>query len=416
MLARTAPPKRRESAGQVLILFLVSFFILLLIVGLVIDGGLIYGKRAELSKAVDAASLAGITHLSQGQGQAGQVARDMFAANYRSSSLDAQAPDVNVQFSVDANGTTTIDIGAKAYLQPLFIRIFPEFDVFQVRASAQARRAKLVMSLVLDRSGSMRSNQGCVGLPPAVDTFIDFFDEANDRVSLSTFASNATLDVPLTRPFKNAVRAAVPRDCSRDYGGFTFFDGGLELAGQQNQGAPVQPGEQVIKVVVFFTDGLANTFQDTFPCPSPTVWNMTSGDGGNQVHLLDPQSGVDRCQSTPSDGGPLPCCPGLATFPSIAGGVRTATGPRAGLDVRQEAKDRALARARSIRMAGNTVYTIGLGNNLDQDFLKQIANDPTSPAFDPSQPAGEFAHAPTAAQLQAVFQAIARKILVRLSV
>lgn len=405
---------RSSTSGAVLILTIVVFFVLILVVSLVIDGGLIYGKRAEVSKAVDAAAIAGINNLSQGEAVAEQLARDLFAANYKLTSRDARPPDLDVQFTVDSNGNQRVDITGTAHLRPIFLQVFPEFSVFDVHARSQAQRAKLVMSIVLDRSGSMNQNGGCVGLPPAVDTFISFFDDNMDRAALVTFASNARVDVAMTRPFRTAIQRAVPRNCSQDYTGFTYFDGGLQLASQQNSVVVVGPGEQVVKVVVFFTDGLANTFQGTFDCPPSRVLNVTSGDSGNNVTLLDPLTGDPVCGST--NGGSFSCCPNLTTFPSVNGGTRRAVGPNAGSDVRQEAKDVARNRARQIRMAGNIVYTIGLGDGLDQDFLREIANDPSSPAYDPSQPTGEFAFAPTAADLQAVFQTIARKILVRISI
>jgi putative Flp pilus-assembly TadE/G-like protein len=405
---------RSSTTGAVLVLAAIVFLVLILVVSLVIDGGLIYGKRAEISKAVDAAAIAGINNVSQGQGVAEQLARDLFAANYRLTSRDDSPPDLDIQFSIDGSGNQKVDITGTAHLRPLFLQVIPQFSVFDVHARAQAQRAKLVMSIVLDRSYSMRANGGCIGLPPAVDTFISFFDDNLDRAALATFASNARLDVPMTRPFRTAIQNAVPRNCDPDYAGFTFFDGGLQIAGQQNGSVVVSPGEQVVKVVVFFTDGLANTFQGTFDCPPSRVLNITSGDGGNDVTLLDPATGAKVCGS--SNGAQLSCCPNLITFPSITGVTRHATGPDAGSDVRLEAKDVARDRARQIRVAGNVIYTIGLGDGLDQDFLREIANDPTSPTFDPSQPAGEFAFAPSAADLQAVFQVIARKILVRISI
>jgi hypothetical protein len=405
---------RSSTSGAILLLSVIAFLVLLLVVSLVIDGGLIYGRRAEVAKAVDAAAIAGINNFSQGEGTAEQLARDLFAANYHMTSRDARPPDVRVQFSQDSSGNERVDITAAAHLRPLFLQVIPGFGVFDVHATAQAQREKLVLSIVLDRSGSMNANGGCIGLPPAVDTFVSFFDDNLDRAALVTFASNARVDVPMTRPFRTRIQNAVPRNCSQDYNGFTFFDGGLRLAGIQNGGVVVAPGEQVIKVVVFFTDGLANTFQGTFPCNPDRVLNLTSGDAGNNVNLLDPVTGAVLCSSF--NGGSLPCCPGLTTFTSIVGGTRWAVGPNAGRDVRQEAKDVALYRARDLRLAGNVIYTIGLGNDADQNFLREIANDPASSTFDPSQPAGEFAFAPSAADLQEVFQTIARKILVRLSI
>ena len=38
----------------------------------------------------------------------------------------------------------------------------------------------------------------------------------------------------------------------------------LSLAQLQNDGIPVQPGQNIVKVMVYFTDGLMNTIQDTY--------------------------------------------------------------------------------------------------------------------------------------------------------
>ena len=67
------------------------------------------------------------------------------------------------------------------------------------------------------------------------------------------------------------------------------------------------------------------------------------------------------------------------------------------------------------------IYAIGLGSNVDQTFLKQIANDPGSPTYDPTQPVGMAVFASNCpspqctTQLQQVFQTIAARILLRLA-
>lgn len=412
--------RRAARAGHVFFLLAASFFLLVLIAALVIDGSLIYTKRAELSKAVDAAALAGMSHLSQGNAAAEALAIDMFKANYRPSSPNEQASQVTVQIATDpVNDVTTMRVNGTAFLNTLFIRIIPGagFEVFPVHASATAQRARLAMSLVLDRSGSMNSNNGCVALPPAVDTFMTFFAEDRDWVSLVTYASHATTNVPITQQFQTPVYDETPRDCNVDYKGFTFIDGGLELARLENQSTSLPTDVDFVKVVVLFTDGLANVFQDTFDCPTSMLRNLSSGDGGNEVHVIDPATGIDQCNSEPDNGGPLTCCPGLTTFQKINGGVGTTIGSNAGADVRAEGKARALVRAAQLRTEGNLIYAIGLGDNLDEVFLRDIANDPSQMStFDAGQPAGELAVAPTAAELQGVFELIARKILVRLSI
>jgi len=62
-----------------------------------------------------------------------------------------------------------------------------------------------------------------------------------------------------------------------------------------------------------------------------------------------------------------------------------------------------------------TVYSIGLGDKINEAYLQDIANDPAAPTYDSSQPQGEAVFAPTSSQLDALFETIASKILLRLS-
>jgi hypothetical protein len=419
MLRSMRPPVASRLQGAALVLTLVAFLVVVFMGALVIDGGLVYGRRAEIAKAVDAAAIAGISNIGRGQGTATQLARDMFHANYQMTNRDAWYPDVDVAFGEDANGNRTIDLRGTAYLRPLFLTIFPGFDVFRVHAASQATRAQLKIALSLDTSFSMQANSGCQTLPDAVETFADFFDDDRDWLSLNTFASVMTLDMPIREHFKGFVRRAIPWRCDQ-YVGYTFFSDGLDAAYQQNQVEVRNQTPTVLKVIVIFTDGMANTIQQELRDCAPGLWNVTAGDPGpahsDDVYLLDPTTGA----YTPHysvNGGPIAGCTDLSSFPSVLPNVvRDLTGATAGDDIRAEARVRSLLTATKARQAGNVIYTIGLGNQIDPEFLKEIANDPTSPRFDSSQPAGEFTAAPTAGDLQSVFQLVARKILVRISV
>ena len=422
MLRPTPPPRHGSSSGSALVLTLAAFLVVVFMGALVIDGGLVYGKRAEIAKAVDAAAIAGISNLAQGQGTATQLARDMFLANYRMTDRDAQPPALDVEFGLDDHRNQTMTLRGTAFLRPVFLTIFPRFDTFKVRASSQATRAQLRLALSLDRSGSMTVNAGCTELPGAVDTFVEFFDNHRDLLSLNTFSSATRLEVPIRNQFQGAVHAAVPRRCDQ-YAGFTFFTGGLDVAYRQNQSLAMDPDTAVLKVIVIFTDGLTNTVQETrVVCPPVHSFNISAGEAipvewSNNVNLIDPVTGEPFDNSNDFNGGPFEHCPLFTVFDSIESGVlRHVTGPTAGNEIRLEARLRSLAKAREARAAGNIIYTIGLGGGADQDFLREIANDPTGPNFDPNQPAGEFAYAPSAGDLRTVFQIVARKILVRLSI
>jgi len=68
-----------------------------------------------------------------------------------------------------------------------------------------------------------------------------------------------------------------------------------------------------------------------------------------------------------------------------------------------------------MRSQGIVVYSIGLGDKISEAFLQQVANDPASSTFNPNEPVGQAVFAPTASDLNAVFQSIASEILLRLS-
>src|SRR5271167_4631955 len=64
---------------------------------------------------------------------------------------------------------------------------------------------------------------------------------------------------------------------------------------------------QETKVVVYFTDGLMNTIQDTFNCtnnpPGPTLYNYGGYDSGTTVAALVPTSGT-QWADIPTNGPP----------------------------------------------------------------------------------------------------------------
>ena len=417
--------------GQVIILLAICLTVLLMFLALSVDVGFAYVTRAKLSKAVDAACLAAMKNLSQGQAAARSVAQNTFAANYPTSGLDVSVPVPDITFTTDAFGQTVVNVSATATIRTFFMRLIPKYKTFSVSNSAGATRGKLVMSLVLDRSGSMNNNGGSTALPPAVTMFINYFDNAADEVAMVSYASNASVDVAINYNFKTPITNAVN---AMKFAGGTFGPGGLTLAKAQNDSVTMLPGQNVVKVVVFFTDGYMNEIQDTFNCPAAKLINYGGYDSGSSVDFFDPTNGTDwGGVSTKTDGskGALPYdstphwCQSspnvyVTKFLSQSTGQQTTFSRTA---VSADAEYRALQTATAMRTEDPAmyVYAIGLGSNVDQAFLKQIANDPGSPAYNSSQPEGMAVFAdkcPSSqctAQLQQVFQTIAARILLRLA-
>lgn len=418
-----AKARRRKDGGQTVVLFALALPLVLLMLGLAIDLGFAYLTKAKLSKAVDGACLTAMRNLAQGEDTARTLAQNSFNANYRSTALDASPPAVGITFSTDANGQKSVAINAVATIKTQFMALLPGFRTLPVSDAAQATRGKLVMTLILDRSGSMQNNGGAAALPPAVGTFVHYFDDTQDQVAMVSFASNATEDVAIRTNFITPITNAATA-LKGHFSGGTFGPGGIVLAKAENESVPVVPGQNVVKVAVYFTDGYVNVIQDTFTCAGkPTLYNYGGYDSGSDVDFFSPTTGTSLATVTVSSRSTTwdPtnfCLKNVAGFTSAIDG---STKSFARTNVTADARYRALQTADAMRAGGMVVYSIGLGDSIDTAFLQQIANDPASSSYDPSQPAGLAVFATDcpssgcSAELQQVFQTIAAQILLRLT-
>jgi hypothetical protein len=314
--------------------------------------------------------------------------------------------------------------------------------IANVAVAQTVGRHKVIMSLVLDRSGSMTSDGGEAALQSAVPNFVVQFNNIYDEVGLVSFADNGEIDVPIGYNFIAPITSGVE---NMPFGGGTFGTGAgnqpilsptvgapMSLADLQNNSVVVNPGQKVIKVMVYFTDGLMNTVQDNFNCPNQVLLNYGGFDsqGGQYGDIFDPNSKT-TIFGTAGPGG----------FPYMSGGsnlckngqgipVTTFTSQIVGsqktflqANITPEAQYRAIYTANAMRTENpipTYIYMIGLGSSVSpatQAFLAQLANDPAYPTYIPSQPAGEFFYIPNCpsptctTELKAAFQAIAYKLL-----
>ena len=304
---------------------------------------------------------------------------------------------------------------------------------------------KVIMSIVLDRSGSMVTDGGETALQSAVPTFVNLFDNSLDEVALLSFSDNATINFPIGYGFITPIDSAV---ASMQFAGGTFGTGAgngallsttigapMSLADAQNNSVQLIQGQSVVKVLVYFTDGLMNTVQDNFYCgPSaPSVLiNYGGYDSGTTVSIFDPTSATTiwgTCNNGCPTGFPYDAngdiCRNaqgqpVTTFLSQQTGQQTAFS-RA--NVTTESQYRAIYTANAMRTESPVptyIYTIGLGPNVGsatQAFLAQLANDPSYSTYNPSQPPGAFFYIPDCpssactADLTIAFQEIASRLL-----
>jgi Flp pilus assembly protein TadG len=253
MTLRHHRKNRQHGHGQMLVMLVAIVSVLLLFAGLGIDFGFIYVKQAALSRALDAAALAGMRNLNLGNATAQSIAQAEFNLNYQSVlGTDPVPPVFNFVVTTDANNNRVVNVNATATVQTFFLGILPGHKTVPVSSSAQTTRAKLIMALVLDRSGSMNLNGGAQALPPAVDNFLTYFDNSNDQVAMVSFSTLATVNVPIQTNFQTVITNAVNKMA---FGGATFSQAGMQNGQTQINSVVVPAGQNVVKVAVFFTDG-----------------------------------------------------------------------------------------------------------------------------------------------------------------
>ncbi len=412
---------KRNQRGQILVLLAVMLPSLLLLMGLAIDLGLAYVTKTTLSKAADAAALAALRNINQGTSRATTIAQSAFNLNYPTvPGANFSTPTVTVALSTDSSGNTIATVTATATINTYFLKILPQYKTLTVSSSTVATRPKVIMSLVLDKSYSMTQNGGQQALPPAVSSFLSFFDDSTDQVGEVSFSTIASVDVSMRSNFTSTINNSVSR---LQFNGFTFSQAGL-LDGQTQITSTVIPaGQNVLKVAVFFTDGWPNTANDNLSCPTSTNLNYSECDVSEQavgwcdalqptdeVVFYNPSSGNAVGTYVPPSGPSSGCS--ATSFPSQRTG---STLPMNDVNIPDEAVYRAIQVGNAMRAQNITVYAIGLGDKINQSFLQQVANDPASSSFNSSQPIGSAIFAPSSTQLEAAFQTIASKILLRIS-
>jgi Flp pilus assembly protein TadG len=254
--------RRRQSGAAIVIFSLLVVTVIIPMVGLAVDGGILYILQAKLSQACDAAALAGGRNLNNGNDTATQTANAeatmtaFFNANFPSGTWNTQPPQVtlNVQSTGLHTRTTTIDATVQA---PLYFMPVLGINFGTISAHGQASRKDTNLMLVLDRSSSMATAGVCGQMVTQARTFVSQFTNGRDQVGLITFMGGSNLDYAPTVNFKTQTPSLDTTLSTLVCGGNTGSAQALWLAYQQLLVMSVtQPG--ALNVIVFFTDGQPN--------------------------------------------------------------------------------------------------------------------------------------------------------------
>jgi len=285
--------------GFVLVYMAIVTTCLLLFTGVAVDSGRAYLVKAQLTKAVDGAALGAARMLNTGnpRAEAVRIFKANFPAGYLGTSTSTDPTTDPGFFSsqvVQSSGVNIVTVNASAVLPTSFMRLGGFYNV-NVSSTGEATRRMVDLSLVLDVSSSIASQWGAVH--DASQTFINAFDQANDRVALLTFGNGVSVldQMPSTRGFnKTTVMNDVPSTLP---GGSTNMVEGLYRAWDELRSVPA--GQQSgLRVIVLFTDGASNSvpanydeapgqgralrtwdFPHTLPDPASQTWDSPHIDG-----------------------------------------------------------------------------------------------------------------------------------------
>ncbi len=238
-------------------------------VGLAIDASLLYGVRARLSMAADAAALAAARSLSNGltlgeqETAAVATANRFFNANFPDGYLYSTGRTVGVTVAETGVRTRTVTVDVAVNAPSYFLRYLGR-DSTLLRATGRASRRDVNVMMVLDRSGSLQSSGACTPMKNAAAAFVRKFANFRDRVGLLTYGGDHRVDFPMQTTPGNFLTGtgSIPDLISR-----------INCVGATNSAQALWQGYQQLKlinepgslnVILFFTDGQPNTLTFDF--------------------------------------------------------------------------------------------------------------------------------------------------------
>jgi Flp pilus assembly protein TadG len=231
--------------------------------------------RTELVTALDAAALAAIRYVPDGQAAMTNAANRTFNANLPAGKLAIRNPALVAPVSTVVNGGIDVTVSASADAPTFFAKWFGR-DVIAIGATATTSRRDRNVILVLDYSGSIAPVIG--EIRDGAKAFVNSFSEQADNVGLVVFSTSGSIMVPPASPFKTTLNNAIDNIQDELYtnhamGLYWAYRALLEL------NDPLKADK--LNEIVFFTDGNANWFPGQFLV-------RTSGSG--------------RCSSSPVRG------------------------------------------------------------------------------------------------------------------
>ncbi len=259
--------------------------VMLPLVGLAIDGSVLYLIQARLSAAVDAAALAGARSLSVGLDLTSQTAsatataQNYFNANFPTGYWNTTNLSLSTTVAQTAYKTRTVTMQASVTVPLTFMKLLGQSGA-TVAAQGQTSRRDVVMILVIDRSSSMQNAGVCPTMIAAAQSFVGDFSNGRDMVGLVTFMDGYNLSYAPTLNFASNSPSLTTVLGNLQCYGDTGTAAALNQAYVQLQTIN-EPG--ALNLIVFFTDGHPNGVTADFPVKTRTDTRYSSSNTGTLV-------------------------------------------------------------------------------------------------------------------------------------
>ena len=440
MTTTTAKPRRR---GQTLILFASFITLLMGFSALAFDVVYLFLIREHAVAAADAAALAGIRAVEQGQDVVTQVVTRTFNGNFPSGTLLVSNVSTQAPVVTPVAAGSEVSFSASVEAPTVFARWLGK-DSFTINVRSTAVRRSRNVVLALDTTLSIGNDFG--ELKTAAKAFIDEFDDNLDRVGLVVFARSASVVVPPQTNFQVLLKSEID-NLGKEYG--TGSPEGMIAA---HNALLALPADGRPNDIVWFTDGRANTCRleanvrtgagadrcSTSPIKGligiQALSNHPFSGWIAELGAVDPALGVRYTQ-------PIPECvnvsnkrnavtsfitpysdPTADPTMGLNGGLsislyRPDSMPNLSNDSNSNMKE--ICRNWTMNLADElrlhstlnefTMHAIGY-KNVWADDLKAIVNHQTSGYYDPNYPSGLYEYTDDAGQLVAAFRRVASSI------
>lgn len=333
--ARNGEDVRR---GAVIIYGAISLFLLLVMAVFAIDVAYMQLVRTELRTSTDAATSAASEALARTQsvGIARQAALDLAFANpvardplqlagqdivfgvaeqnggqgrfqFRPVAIsDADTNPIDKVNAVQVAGRRTSDSPSGSV--NLLLGGILNTPTFQPSVQTTSTAVVRDIALVLDRSGSMQTNDKIGDLKSAVNIFLGLMDNtpSDERISLTTYSTTGTKDVDITSNLAGVSRVvqAMPAQ------GFTAIGEGLEFGSDSLVNDPLSR-RFAEKTIILLTDGRENRGIDAIDVVpvaqgrNQKIFTITFGADADQNLMRQVADATGGFHQHADDGGDL---------------------------------------------------------------------------------------------------------------